>query len=125
MKELKTNLKETRNVSIREIGENIVNVANEDWYFTSVEFNDITKILTFRDKGFVVNGTIDKLGDDWFRVRFGKNVVLFVSNRYDKILHFIENVKDIFVKEFNKIIYALRNPKKKGGVKEIPFYTLW
>ena len=94
MKELKTNLKETRNVSIREIGENIVNVANEDWYFTSVEFNDITKILTFRNKGFVLNGTIDKLGDDWFRVRFGKNDVLFVSNRYDKILHFIENVKD-------------------------------
>ena len=122
---IKFNFEETRNVSISEIAKNIVKVANEDWFFTSVEFNDITKLLTFKVKGLIVNATIDKLGDDWFRVRFEKNVVAFVSNKYDKIFHFIEFVKDIFVKEFDKIIDELRKPKKKGNVKVIPFNTLW
>lgn len=121
----KFNFKGTRNVSISEIAKNIVKVANEDWFFTSVEFNDITKLLTFKVKGLIVNGTIDKLGNDWFRVRFEKNVVSFVSNKYDTIFRFIENVKDIFVKEFDKIIDELRKPKKIGNVKEIPFNTLW
>lgn len=125
MNNFKFNLKETRNVSISEIAKNIVKVANEDWFFTSVEFNDITKLLTFKVKGLIVNGTIDKLGNDWFRVRFEKNVVSFVSNRYDKIFHFIEFVKDIFVKEFDKITDELRKPKKRGNVKEIPSNTLW
>jgi len=125
MEKFKFNLKETRNVSISEIAKNIVKVANEDWFFTSVEFNDITKLLTFKVKGLIGNGTIDKLGNDWFRVRFKKNDVSFVSNKYDTIFRFIENVKDIFVKEFDKIVDELRKPKKKGNVKEIPFNTLW
>ena len=36
-----------------------------------------------------------------------------------------EFVKEIFVKEFDKITEVVQKPKKKGNVKEKSFNTLW